>query len=154
MKKKGVIVIVLLVAAAAGLVVELRQKPQWRTPEIGVRFLGMTNDAAGTQIATFQLCNIGSVPLDVSIPGFIDKGIMGGGYFGFTNVTFQPGTSLETSVQTPMTRDRWRAEFLCSIPLNLMQKFKNIAAKHGIPVVPVGQVAIPVYSEYLPPCGP
>ena len=89
--------------------------------------------------------------IDVSIPGFIDIGMRCGGYFGFTNVTLQPGASLETSVEAPMTQDRWRAEFLCSIPLNLMQKFKNTAAEHGLPVVRVGQVATSVYSEYLPP---
>ena len=151
MKKRSVIVIVLLITAAASLVVKLRQKPQWRRPEIGLRFLSMTNDASGTKLAKFELRNIGSVAIDVSIPGFIDIGMRGGGYFGFTNVTLQPGASLETSVEAPMTQDRWRAEFLCSIPLNLMQKFKNTAAKHGLPVVPVGQVGTSVYSEYLPP---
>jgi|ERR1035441_5154893 hypothetical protein len=150
MKTWVVIVILLLIAAAASLVF-MPPKPQWRKPEIGVRFLSMTNDAGGSELARFELRNMGSLPTDVSIPGFIDVRMRGGGYFGFRNVTLQPGASLETSVAVPMTQDRWRAEFLCSIPLKLKQRLRNIAAEHGLPVARMGKVAISVYSEYLPP---
>ena len=161
MKRSRVIILVTLIAAATTLVVRLAQKPtgslrsnsttQWNKPAIDVRFLGMTNDAAGTKLARFELRNIGSVPTAVSIPGFIDLGMRGGGYFGFTNATLQPGASLQTSVKAPMTRDTWRAEFLCSIPLNMIQKSRIFAAEHKLPVTRVGQVATSVYSERLNP---
>ena len=104
MRKKVVIVIVLFVVAAAGLIVSLRPKAPWEL-EIDVRFLGMTDDAAGTSRARSELRNIGSVPTDVSMPGFIDIGLRGGGCFGFTNVTLQPGATAETSVEI---RLQWR----------------------------------------------
>jgi hypothetical protein len=152
MKKRVVVITMLLVTAGAiSLVLTLLQKPQLREPEIGVRFLSVTNNAAGTNLASFELRNIGTVPTLVSVPGFIDIGMRGGGYFGFTNVTLQPGALVETSIEEPLTSNRWRAEFLCSIPLNSVQKFRNILAERGLPVVPVGQIAISVYSEYLPP---
>ena len=161
MKRPRIIMVVVVIAAATTLVVRLAHKPtgslrshsttQWNKPAIDVRFLGMTNDAAGTKLARFELRNIGSVSTAVSIPGFIDLGMRGGGYFGSTNATLQPGASLQTSVKAPMTRDPWRAEFLCSIPLNLIQKSKNFAAEHKLPVARVGQVATSVYSEWLSP---
>jgi hypothetical protein len=94
MRKRSVIVMVLLVTAAASLAVEVRRRPRWRKPEIGVRFLSITSNPAGTKVATFELRNIGGVASGVSIPGFIDIGMRGGGYFGSTNVTLQPGASL------------------------------------------------------------
>jgi hypothetical protein len=151
MKRSHIILIVMLVAVATGLFIGLGRKPEWTKPEIAVRFLGLTNDAAGTKMARFELRNVGSVRTDVSIPGFIDLGIRGGGYFGFTNATLRPGASVETSVTAPPTRDSWRAEFLCSIPLNWWQRFKNFAAGHGLPVIPVGQDATSIYSERLNP---
>jgi hypothetical protein len=122
-------------------------------PALRVQFLSMTNDPTGTKLARFKLRNIGTEPLDVSFPGFVDVGFRGGGYFGFTNSTIRPGASIETSVEAPSSHSRWRAEFLCSIPSNSMQKFKSVQANHGLPAVRVGQVAISVYSEYLPPNG-
>jgi hypothetical protein len=120
-------------------------------PDLRVQFLSMTNDTAGTKPARFNLRNIGTEQLYVSLPGFVDVGFRGGGYFGFTNVTIQPGASMETSVEAPTTRSRWRAEFLCSIPSNSMQKFRNVQTNHGLPVDRVAQPATSVYSEYLPP---
>jgi hypothetical protein len=94
------------------------------------RLLGMTNDTAGTKVARFELHNIGSKPMGVSLPGFVDVGSRSGGYFGSTNATLQPGGSVETSVPVPIERNRWRAEFLCTPPM--------------------GHVARSVFSEYLP----
>jgi hypothetical protein len=150
MKKPVIIGIVLLLAAGTFVVVQLRQKPQ-RKPEIAVRFLSMTNNSSGAVVARFELRNNGSVPTDVTVPGFIDMGMRGGGYFGFSNVTLQPRATLETRVEAPLTSNQWRAEFLCSIPLNLMQKFKNTLAGHGFPVMLVVPDVTHVYSEYLPP---
>ena len=120
-------------------------------PALRVQFLSMTNDRTGTKLARFKLCNNGTEPLEVSVPGFVDVGFRDGGYFGFTNVTIQPGASMETSVEAPSSHSRWRAEFLCSIPLDPMQKSKSVQANHGLPAVRAGQVATSVYSEYLPP---
>src|SRR4051794_30870135 len=108
MKRPGIIIVV-VIAAATTLVVRLAYKTagsyrknstaHWNKPAIDVRFLGMTNDPVGAKVATFELHNVGSGPTAVSIPGFIDLGMRGGGYFGFTNATLQPGASLQTSVK-------------------------------------------------------
>ena len=149
MKRSRVIIVVILIAAATSLFVKLGRKPQWKKPEISVRFLGMTNDAAGTKLARFELRNVGSVRTAVSIPGFIDIENRGGAYI-ITNTTLRPA-SLETRVKAPLTSAGWRAEFICSTPLNWMQKLKNFAAKHGLPVIRVGHIAVSVYSERLNP---
>src|SRR5438874_3304005 len=85
MKRPRIIMVLVVIAAATTLVVRLAHKPtgslrsnsttQWNKPAIDVRFLGMTNDAAGTKLARFELSNIGSVSTAVSIPGFIDLGM-------------------------------------------------------------------------------
>jgi len=108
--------------------VELKQL--WK-PTISVRFLGITNDAAGSKLARFELHNTGKESWDVSLPGFVDLGMRGGGYFGFTNATIQAGVSVETSIPVPKDHNRWRAEFLCKPPTALS--------------------ASSIYSEYLPP---
>ena len=105
-------------------------KQLWE-PTIRVQFLGMTNDVAGVKLARFELHNFGKEPWDVSLPGFVDLGMRGGGYFGCTNATLQSGASVETSIPVPTDRDRWRAEFLCNPPTE--------------------QIASSIYSEYLPP---
>ena len=143
------VVAVLLIVATSSLVVKSGPKRHPKKPEIGVRFLGLTNDAAGKTLARFQLRNLGSMPTEVSLPGFIDLGMTGGGYFGFTNATLRPGATLETCIAPPATRDHWRAEFLCSIRLSLMYQSKNLAASHGLPVIRVVPTVISVYSGWL-----
>ena len=143
----------MLVATVAAFAVWSNSKPHWKKPEILVRFLGMTNGAYGTKMARFELSNADSRQIGVEIPGCIDIGWRSGGYFGMTNTILQPGTSLVTSVEVPATRERWRVGFLCSIPLNLVQRLKNRAADRGLPVLRTGLAVTHAYSEWLEPTG-
>lgn len=92
------------------------QQIPMRETSLDVRFLGVTNDAAGASLARFELRNIGSKPVDVSLPGFVDIGWRGGGYFSFSNAIVQTGAAVETWVPAPTNRVHWRAEFLCATP--------------------------------------
>ena len=106
----------------------IKVKPVWNPP-IRVQFLSLTNDASGAKLASFELHNMGKEAWNVSLPGFVDLGRRGGGYFGFTNCTLKAGASVKTRIPVPQDRNRWRAEFLCSPPK--------------------GTVASSIYSEYL-----
>lgn len=153
MKRSSIIIIAVAIVVAIGLVMKLRAKSRWLEPEIAVQYLGMTNDAAGTILARFELQNVGEVSAEVWVPGYVDAGpLRGGGYFGSnTIVALRRGSSLETYVAAPAAKDRWRAEFLCFKPLSFMGKIRNFAAGHGIPVARVAAVGCHVYSEFVLP---
>ena len=106
----------------------IKVKPVWNPP-IRVQLLSPTNDASGAKLARFELHNMGKEDWNVSLPGFVDLGVRGGGYFGFTNFTLKAGASAKTSIAVPQDRNRWRAEFLCRPPGRT--------------------VASSIYSEYL-----
>jgi len=115
---KRLLIILGLLAAQCGFTSASTNQPAqaevkqlWKPP-IRVRFLGMTNDSAGSKLARFELHNTGKESWDVSLPGFVDLGMRSGGYFGYTNATVQAGASVETSIPAPKDRNRWRVEFL------------------------------------------
>jgi hypothetical protein len=125
---KTLLIIAGLLAATCGF-----SSPSTNQPTIRVQFLSMTNNTAGAKLARFELRNTGKESWDVSLPGFSDNRLP-----GICTVTnLQAGASLETSVQAPMGRDSWRAEFICGRSTEQTASY-HIYSDH-------------VYSEYLPP---
>ena len=139
------------------LVVALLILAVWTSPqppEITVQFLGITNVAPNRQEAWFELHNAGSIPTEVWLPGIIEVNnlpLIWSGFQMSSNITMRPGASLKTSLVPPVTRDRWRADFFCPIPLNFIQKSKNFVAARGLRVTQSGPTAISVDSGWLNP---
>jgi hypothetical protein len=126
-----------------------RQQPRWRSPEILARFLGLTNDASGKKFARFLVKNTDDRAIEISLPGFVDLGMRGGGYFGFTNTMFRPGDTRETWIEAPTNRWNWRAEFICSHPLPWNWKIRNWAVQRGFPGAPIAQTGKSLYSDWV-----
>ena len=154
MKLSDTIFAVVLIGLA-GLVIWLGPKPHPRSPKLVVRFVGLTNDASGAQLAAFDLSNAGNTPLRAVLPGSVEVNDprYGGGGSWFTNGPLLRPSSppMRVTVTPPKTQYAWRARFFHTPPLTLSQRLRKFAASWGAPLIPVGQVAYPAYSEWLYP---
>lgn len=143
----GVPVAAIAIVATGLLLLSSRSQPQQRPPQIEAKFLGLTNDASGVQFGRFSVKNADARKVHVSLPGFVDLGRRGGGWF-YTNALFSPGITRETWIEAPTNRRNWRAVFLCRFPESWPHQFRNWAIQHGWPGTFVVSSTEHIYSDW------
>ena len=141
--------------SAAVLVVCLNSPQLPNSPMLSVRFVGRTNDSAGTSQAVFELRNTGSAPFYVTIPGAIEitnePPQNPGKWWTNSPELLRSSPPIFVNLPMPQTKNPWRAQFYCMSSGNFVQRLKNLAVKRGIPITPVLQEMLPAYSEWLKP---
>ena len=152
---------ILLIGSVFTFALWPNSKSHWKKPQITVRLIGMTNDTSWPSQAKFEVRNADDRDLVVELPGWLTLGnsppepafakLDTSRWFGTTNVMLKPGALLIACVNMPPTHDRWRVEFLCSLPLSWVQRAKNYAADRGLPVLRAGKVVSHASSEWLEP---
>ena len=90
-----------------------------------VQFLGMTNDAAGTKLASFELLNLGMKPLIIGPPLDTASPYFEGGFviISIENAVLDAGSSLQTSISVPRSPFPWHVGFLVT-PTNHDWEYK------------------------------
>jgi hypothetical protein len=156
MRRSQIILGIMVVFAVSLILISLCRKPQADGAALTVRFVGITNEAPGRNLALFALSNAGDSPIEVGLPAEVElrnKPHNNPGRRVFPALLSPSGQPLMVKVVPPQTPDQWRVTF-DYYRLDLRDRLSRWVAPLGIRLGRQVVVTSAFHSEWIDPTVP